>query len=80
MEEIIQEGKFHRLGLECGSKPELLITLAVMDNPDALIICNGFKDFEYVETALLAQKLGKHIVVVVDRIEEFDFILNAAKK
>lgn len=80
VEEIIQEGKFHRLGLECGSKPELLITLAVMDNPDALIICNGFKDFEYVETALLAQKLGKHIVVVVDRIEEFDFILNAAKK
>lgn len=79
VEDIIKIGKKHRLGLECGSKPELLITLALMDTEEAFIVCNGFKDPEYIETALLAQRIGKNIFIVVDRMEEIDFIIDAAK-
>ncbi len=78
VEEIVEVGKFNRLGLECGSKPELLITLAMMDTPKALIICNGFKDEEYVETALLSQKIGKNTIIVIDRFEELDLVLEAS--
>jgi len=80
VDEIISFGTSHKLGLECGSKPELLIALSVMKTPGALIICNGFKDVEYVETALLSQKLGRNTIIVVDRFVELDIILNAAKK
>src|SRR5690606_9451056 len=58
LEEIVDFGKENSLGLECGSKPELLIALAYADTVNSLIICNGFKDSEYIETALLSQKLG----------------------
>jgi len=80
VDEIISFGANHKLGLECGSKPELLIALSVMKTPEALIICNGFKDIEYVETALLSQKLGRNTLIVVDRIVELDIILSAAKR
>lgn len=80
VEEIIQFGKPYNLGLECGSKPELLISLAVMSTKDALIICNGFKDSSYVEMALLSRKLGKNTIIVVDRAEEINIILKASKK
>jgi arginine decarboxylase len=80
VEEIVKHGRSHRLGLECGSKPELLVTLALMNTPNALIICNGFKDTEYIETAMLSQKLGKHTIIVVDRYEELKLIIAAAKK
>jgi arginine decarboxylase len=80
LEEIVDFGKENRLGLECGSKPELLITLAFMDTPDAVIVCNGFKDMEYVETALLSQKLGRQTFIVVDRLAELQIIINASKK
>lgn len=80
LEEIVDFGKQNKLGLECGSKPELLIALAFMDTPDALIICNGFKDIEYVETALLSLKLGRQTFVVVDRVAELPIIINASKK
>ncbi len=79
VEEMVAFGKKHRLGLEAGSKPELLIALAFMDTPDALLICNGFKDAEYIETALLAQRLGRHTVIVVDRISELPMMIEAAK-
>ena len=59
VEEIIQHGAAERMGLEAGSKPELLIALALLDTADALIICNGYKDRAYVEMALLAQRLGR---------------------
>lgn len=68
------------LGLECGSKPELLVVLAMMKSPDGVIICNGFKDTEYIETALLSTKMGKHTIIVVDRKEELKMIIDAAKK
>jgi arginine decarboxylase len=80
VEEIVKHGRSRRLGLECGSKPELLVVLALMNTPNALVICNGFKDTEYIETALLSQKLGRHTIVVVDRFEELKLIIEAAKK
>ena len=80
VKEIVEFGKLSKLGLECGSKPELLIALALMDTPNALLICNGFKDEEYIETALLSQKLGKQTLLVVDRMAELEMILKAAEK
>jgi len=80
VEEILEFGQFHRFGLEAGSKPELLISLAQMDTPNALIICNGFKDQEYIEMALIAQKLGRQTFIVVDRFSELNMIIQAAKR
>jgi arginine decarboxylase len=80
VEELMQFGSGSRLGLECGSKPELLVVLAMMNTPNALIVCNGYKDHEYIETALLAQKLGRNVIIVVDRISELPMIISAAKK
>lgn len=80
VQELVRFGKPACLGLECGSKPELLVVLALMDNPDAVIICNGFKDQEYIETAILSQKLGRNTLIVVDRKEELNLIIAAARK
>lgn len=80
VEELVKFGSGSRLGLECGSKPELLIVLAMMNTPGALIICNGFKDTEYIETAILSQKLGRNTIIVVDRFSELPMIIEAAKK
>ncbi|MFN7454459.1 MAG: biosynthetic arginine decarboxylase [Pseudobdellovibrionaceae bacterium] len=80
VEELVKHGKDRRMGLECGSKPELLVVLALMNTPNALVICNGFKDSEYIETAILSQKLGRHTIIVVDRYEELKLIIDTAKK
>lgn len=80
VEEIIEFGQKFKFGLEAGSKPELLISLAQMDTPDALIICNGFKDQEYIEMALISQKLGRNTFLVVDRFTEIQLIINAFKR
>jgi arginine decarboxylase len=80
VEQIVQWGQLHRFGLEAGSKPELLVTLAIMDTPDALIVCNGFKDPEYIEMALISQKLGRNTFIVVDRMSELQMIIDASKK
>ena len=70
IEELVQFGQADRFGLEAGSKPELLVALAVLDTPGALLICNGYKDREYIEMALLAQRLGRQPVIVVEQLEE----------
>lgn len=75
VEELIQHGASRQMGLETGSKPELLIAVALLDTPGALIICNGYKDRAYVETALLAQRLGRTPVIVVDRYHEIELII-----
>lgn len=80
LEEIIKFGEHYSLGLECGSKPELLVVLAMLTNPKAIVICNGFKDPEYIETAILSRKLGRNTIIVVERLEELDLILKASKK
>ena len=80
VEEIVEFGQFHRFGLEAGSKPELLVTLAQMDTPNALIVCNGFKDYEYIEMALISQKLGRNTFIVIDRYSELSMVINASKR
>ncbi len=80
IEELVQFGRTSHLGLEAGSKPELLIVLAFMRDPDALIVCNGYKDSEYMETALLAQKLGRKPFIVLDRFAEAAELIAISKK
>jgi len=80
VEELTEYGRPFNLGLEAGSKPELLVALALQDNPDALILCNGYKDRAYIETALLAQKLGRKVIITMDRMAEIDTILAAARE
>jgi arginine decarboxylase len=80
VEELIEYGRPFNLGLEAGSKPELLVALALQENPEALILCNGYKDKAYIETALLAQKLGRKVVITMDRMAEIDTILAAARE
>ena len=77
---LVEHGQRHGLGLEAGSKPELLVALALAENPEALLILNGYKDHEYMETALLANKLGRNAIIVVDRYRELDMILHAADR
>ena len=80
VKQVVEHGRNSRLGLEAGSKPELLVVLAMMKNPEALVICNGFKDEEYIETALLARKIGRNTILVVDRMDELPIILRVSKK
>ncbi len=80
VEEIISHGKKFNLGLEAGSKPELHAVIAVQCQSDSPIICNGYKDQSYIELALLAQKMGKRIFIVVEKLNEIDIIAKAAKK
>jgi arginine decarboxylase len=79
VEEVLQFGKPYHFGLEAGSKPELLAVIAMADN-ETPIICNGFKDAEFIETAMLAQKIGRHIIPVVERFSELQLILDYAEK
>jgi arginine decarboxylase len=80
VEEILEFGKPYGFGLEAGSKPELLAVLALMTNGDAPIICNGFKDDEFVETVILAQKLGKRVIPVVEKFSELELLVKYAEK
>ncbi len=80
IEEIVDLGDKYNLGLECGSKPELLVVLAMVTNPNALLLCNGFKDEEYIEMAILSRKLGRNTIIVVERLEELALITKASKK
>ncbi len=78
VEELMEYGRPFNLGIEIGSKPELLVALALQENPEALILCNGYKDRAFIETALLAQKLGRRVVITMDRMGELETILSAA--
>ena len=80
VEEFISHGRKFNLGLEAGSKPELHAVIAVQCQSDSLIICNGYKDQSYIELALLAQKMGKRIFIVVEKLNELETIAKAAKK
>jgi arginine decarboxylase len=79
VEDLVKFGKPFQFGLEAGSKPELMIALATLDNPGALIICNGYKDREYIETAMLAQKLGQTPIIVLEQVEEVEIAIEAAR-
>ncbi len=80
IEEIIYYGKSFGFGLEAGSKPELLAVLALQDRRDAPIICNGYKDDEFIEMVLLAGKLGQLIIPVVEKFSELEAIVAAAQR
>ena len=80
IEDVVEFGRPWQFGLEAGSKPELLIALAAMQDVGGLIICNGYKDLHYIETALVAQKFDKQVIVVLERIEELDHVFRATEK
>ncbi len=80
VEELVRYGKPYQFGLEAGSKPELLIALALLQTPGALLICNGYKDSNYIETALLSQRLGQTPIIVLEQLEEVDVVIRAAVK
>jgi len=80
VEEIIDAGSPYHFGLEAGSKPELIAALAVHRDPESLIICNGYKDLTYIKLALLGRKLGKLIIIVVEKLEEIRQIVQLSKE
>ncbi|MDH6311640.1 arginine decarboxylase [Parabacteroides sp. PFB2-10] len=80
VEEIISHGKKFNIGLEAGSKPELHAVIAMYPDSESLIICNGYKDESYIELALLAQKMGKRIFLVVEKLNELKLITKIAKQ
>ena len=80
VEEIISHGKRYNLGLEAGSKPELHAVLATNMDSDSLIICNGHKDQNFIELALLAQKMGKRVFLVIEKLPELRIIAETAAK
>ena len=79
VEEVVRFGQVYHYGLEAGSKPELLAVVA-MANDDVPIICNGFKDAEYIEMALLAQKIGRQVFIVIEKYTDLELILRSAEK
>ncbi len=80
IEEIIEFGAEFNWGLEAGSKPELHATLAMLEDVEGLIICNGYKDSEFVELAMMGVKMGKRVFIVVEKPNELNLILQSARR
>lgn len=80
VEEILDAGRPFNFGLEVGSKPELFAGLALQNQPGGLIICNGYKDAEFIRMALLGTKLGKKVIMVVEKLEELKQIINISRQ
>src|SRR3984893_11310680 len=80
IEEIVDAGQQFHFGLEAGSKPELVAALAMHKDPESLIICNGYKDQAFIRIALLGRKLGKLVVIVVEKLEELEATIRASKE
>jgi arginine decarboxylase len=80
VDEILAAGKDFNYGLEAGSKPELMIALAMHDSNQKLIVCNGYKDHDYIRLALLGRKIGKKIIIVVEQLAEVDDIIKISQE
>lgn len=80
VEEIVEAGEEFHFGLEAGSKPELVAALAMHKDPESLIICNGYKDRAFIRIALLGRKLGKSVVIVVEKLEELEQAIRASQE
>jgi len=78
VQEIVEFGSVHGVGLECGSKPELQAVLGITESTDHIIVCNGYKDEEYMRLALMGQKLGHKVFVVIEQLSEVDTFLKVA--
>src|SRR5438270_11392781 len=78
VEEIVEFGKVAGVGLECGSKPELQAVLGLAEHTDHLIVCNGYKDEEFMRLALMGQKLGHQVFIVLEQLSEVDILLQVA--
>src|SRR6476660_155333 len=78
IEEIVEFGKTSSVGLECGSKPELQAILGLSETTDHLIVCNGYKDEEFMRLALMGQKLGHQVFIVLEQLSEIDVLLQVA--
>src|SRR5271154_5720419 len=80
VEEIMDAGAPYKFGIEVGSKPELFAALAIHRDPECLLICNGYKDSLYIQMALLGRKLGKTIIMVVEKVEELKAIIDVSQQ
>ncbi|MBI5197356.1 MAG: biosynthetic arginine decarboxylase, partial [Nitrospirae bacterium] len=80
VEEIVNFGEPYNVGLEAGSKPELHLVLALLKNPEAPIVCNGYKDSEFIKLALIGRKLGKKVFIVVEKLSELRLILEISRE
>ncbi len=80
VEEIVRVGHKYRYGLEAGSKPELMIALSMALHPEALVLCNGYKDEAFIRMALLARKAGRNVLITVEKMTELPLILKVAKE
>ena len=80
VEEIVEFGSPHGVGLECGSKPELQAVLGLAEHTNHLIVCNGYKDEEFMRLALMGQKLGHQVFVVIEQLSEIDVLLQVAQE
>ena len=80
VEEIMDAGAPYKFGLEVGSKPELFAALAIHRDPECILICNGYKDSLYIQMALLGRKLGKNIIMVVEKVEELKAIIDVSQQ
>src|SRR5712692_8136269 len=80
VEEILDAGKPYNFGLEVGSKPELFAGLALQNQAGSLIICNGYKDAEFIRMALLGVKLGKRVIIVVEKLEELKYVITISRQ
>ncbi len=80
VEEILEAGREFNHGLEVGSKPELVAALSISDNPESLIICNGYKDNHFIRLALLGQKVGRRIILVLEKVDEVARVIEVAKQ
>ncbi len=78
VEEIVAFGQPHGVGLECGSKPELQAVLGLSEGTEHLIVCNGYKDHEFMRLALMGQKLGHRVFIVLEQLSELDVLLEVA--
>ncbi|MDP6425343.1 MAG: biosynthetic arginine decarboxylase [Planctomycetota bacterium] len=80
VDEVLNFGRAVGIGLEAGSKPEVMIALAKQSDPESMLVCNGVKDREYIELAMLAAKLGRRTIIVIDRLEELQLCIEAARE
>jgi len=79
VEEVLRYGSKRKIGLEAGSKPELHAVLAILDDPNALVVCNGYKDHDFIELALLARKMERQVFIVIEKLNELQLIRDIAQ-